>query len=377
MTNGGVGEPVDVAGPDVHGHVGRHGGAVPGVVGMAVGEQDGGHRQATVVQHLSHRRRHPGAGTRPPRPGTPAARMPQIAREIAKERAARLRARGDEALIDELRKFSDTAPPLFVLTGGDPIRRLDKPAFSLSGMVSFGTGLMGIGHGLTTNSGLRGSFFTGVLAAVVASPCTGPMIAPALGFALTQPPVSALLVFVALGLGMALPFLLLSYSPGFARMLPRPGAWMEKLKEFLAFPMYLTAAWLLFVFGRQVGLVALFFLCAGAVAIAIVEQAVAGRADEDSRGAVGEERVVVNEIAGTTRDAIDVRFEMNGRSLLAIDTAGVRKRSKLADSVEYWALHRMLNAVSRADVCMLLIDATKRILSEGDAVFIESDAGKL
>ncbi len=140
---------------------------------------------------------------------------------------------------------------------------------SLSGMVSFGTGLMGIGHGLTTNSGLRGSFFTGVLAAVVASPCTGPMMAPALGFALTQPPVSALLVFVALGLGMALPFLLLSYSPGFARMLPRPGAWMEKLKEFLAFPMYLTAAWLLFVFGRQVGLVALFFLCAGAVAIAM------------------------------------------------------------------------------------------------------------
>ncbi len=138
---------------------------------------------------------------------------------------------------------------------------------SLSGMVYFGGGLMGIGQGLTATSGVRGSFFTGVLAAVVASPCTGPMMAPALGFALTQTPVVSLSVFVALGLGMAFPFLLLSYSPRLAQLLPRPGIWMEKLKEFLAFPMYLTAAWLLFVFGRQVGMTGLFFLCIGAVAL--------------------------------------------------------------------------------------------------------------
>lgn len=75
----------------------------------------------------------------------------------------------------------------------------------------------------------------------------------------------------------------------------------------------------------------------------------------------GEERCIVSEIAGTTRDAIDVRFEMGGRTLVAIDTAGVRKRSKLADAVEYWALHRMLAAIGRADVCMLLIDATHPI----------------
>lgn len=139
---------------------------------------------------------------------------------------------------------------------------------SLSGMVYFGGGLMGIGQGLTASSGLRGSFFTGVLAAVVASPCTGPMMAPALGFALTQSPTVSLSVFVALGLGMAFPFLLLSYSPRLAQLLPRPGVWMEKLKEFLAFPMYLTAAWLLFVFGRQVGMTGVFFLSIGAVALA-------------------------------------------------------------------------------------------------------------
>ncbi len=75
----------------------------------------------------------------------------------------------------------------------------------------------------------------------------------------------------------------------------------------------------------------------------------------------GEERCIVSEIAGTTRDAIDVRFELGGRSLLAIDTAGVRKRSKLADAVEYWALRRMLSAIGRADVCLLLLDATHEI----------------
>lgn len=140
---------------------------------------------------------------------------------------------------------------------------------SLSGMVYFGTSLMGIGQGLTTQDGLRGSFFTGVLAALVASPCTGPLMATALGFALTQPPLVSLSIFVALGFGMALPFLLLSYSPRLASALPRPGPWMEKFKQFLAFPMYIAAAWLLFVFGRQVGMTGVFFLLIGAIAIVL------------------------------------------------------------------------------------------------------------
>lgn len=140
---------------------------------------------------------------------------------------------------------------------------------SLSGMIYFGTSLMGVGQGLTTQGGLRGSFFTGVLAALVASPCTGPLMAPALGFALTQPLLVSLSIFIALGFGMALPFLLLSYSPKLANMLPRPGVWMEKFKEFLAFPMYITAAWLLYVFGRQVGVAGVFYLAVGAVALVL------------------------------------------------------------------------------------------------------------
>jgi len=139
---------------------------------------------------------------------------------------------------------------------------------SLSGFVHFGSSMMGIGQSLTTRQGLQGSFFTGVLAVVVASPCTAPFMAPALGVALTQSPAIALSVFAALGLGMSLPFLLLSYSPKLAALLPKPGAWMETLKQFLAFPLYITAVWLLWVLGRQTSVDAAAVVVLGAVAIA-------------------------------------------------------------------------------------------------------------
>lgn len=139
---------------------------------------------------------------------------------------------------------------------------------SMSGLINVGTSLMGAGQNLTKKSGLRGSFFTGVLAAVVASPCTAPFMGAALGFALTQPAVVCIAVFAALGFGMALPLLLLCYLPALAARLPKPGAWMDNLKQFLAFPLYLSAIWLLWVFGRQTSVSGMAALCAGAVAIA-------------------------------------------------------------------------------------------------------------
>lgn len=139
---------------------------------------------------------------------------------------------------------------------------------SLSGLIHFGAGLMGAGHSLTQRSGLSGSFFTGILAAIVASPCTAPFMGAALGFALTQPAFVCIAIFAALGFGMALPLLLLCYIPALADRLPRPGPWMDNLKHFLAFPLYLTAVWLLWVFGRQTNVSSMAALCAGAVAIA-------------------------------------------------------------------------------------------------------------
>lgn len=124
---------------------------------------------------------------------------------------------------------------------------------SMSGVVQFGTSLGNTGAGLAARSGPAGDFFTGVLAVVVASPCTAPFMGGALAYAFAAPMLSALLVFLMLGIGLALPFLLIGFVPALARLLPRPGRWMETLKQVLAFPMYLTAVWLVWVLANQRG----------------------------------------------------------------------------------------------------------------------------
>lgn len=138
-------------------------------------------------------------------------------------------------------------------------------ALSLSGMFDIRLGIEGAGQGFASREGAQGAFFKGVLAALVATPCTAPLMAPAIGFALTQPIITVFVVFSLLAVGMALPFLALAFIPAVARVMPKPGAWMEKMKEALAFPMYLTAAWLLYIFDRQLGAVATFLLLVGLV----------------------------------------------------------------------------------------------------------------
>jgi len=140
---------------------------------------------------------------------------------------------------------------------------------SLSGVFSLGGSLAGMGQSLTQKSGPAGDFFTGVLAVVVASPCTAPFMGTALAFAFTSSPATAIAVFLALGLGLALPFLLIGWVPALAARLPRPGAWMETLKQVLAFPMYLTAVWLLWVLAKQRGADAIGLVLAGAVVMAL------------------------------------------------------------------------------------------------------------
>lgn len=139
---------------------------------------------------------------------------------------------------------------------------------SLSGVVQFGLGLMNTGSAVADSGGSRGAFFTGVLAVVVASPCTAPFMGTALGYAVSQEAAIALLIFAALGFGMALPFLLLALVPGFSRVLPKPGVWMDTLKQWLAYPLYLSAVWLLWVYGRQGGVDAQAMLLIGVVCIA-------------------------------------------------------------------------------------------------------------
>ena len=139
---------------------------------------------------------------------------------------------------------------------------------SLSGVFEIGTSIMGAGASLSDQGGYKGSFFTGVLATTVATPCTAPFMGPAIGFALAQSWAVAMLVFISLGLGMALPILVLSFAPILFRYLPKPGAWMETFKQFMAFPLYVSALFFLWVLGNQVGVIGMSLVLVGCVLFA-------------------------------------------------------------------------------------------------------------
>lgn len=139
----------------------------------------------------------------------------------------------------------------------------------LLGNFNFGGSFSGSGQNLTQSNGYSGSFFTGALATLVASPCTAPFMGAALGFAITQPISLGLLTFATLGFGMALPFLVLSYFPSLGRALPKPGPWMHTLKQFFAFPLFFTALWLLWVLSKQSGSDVVIAFVGGSLAIGL------------------------------------------------------------------------------------------------------------
>jgi thiol:disulfide interchange protein/DsbC/DsbD-like thiol-disulfide interchange protein len=151
--------------------------------------------------------------------------------------------------------------------GGDKIGwgfQLQSPAFvyglavlmlvfamNMSGVFEFGLSATAVGGELQTKSGYAGSFFTGVLATVVATPCSAPFLAPALGAALAVSTLESFAIFTAIALGLSLPYLLLSIFPQAVKVLPRPGAWMETFKQFMAFPLYATVGYLVWVLAAQ------------------------------------------------------------------------------------------------------------------------------
>lgn len=151
--------------------------------------------------------------------------------------------------------------------GGDELGwgfQLQSPAFvyglavlmlvfgmNMSGVFEFGLGATAVGSGLQTKTGYAGSFFSGVLATVVATPCSAPFLAPALGAALAVSTGASFAIFTAIAVGLAAPYLLLSIFPQAVRVLPRPGAWMETFKQVMAFPLYATAAYLVWVLAAQ------------------------------------------------------------------------------------------------------------------------------
>ena len=143
---------------------------------------------------------------------------------------------------------------------------------NLAGVFEFGlrlTQLGGAEAGAAGRGGPAGSFASGVLAVLVATPCTAPFMGSALGYTLGRPAVEVFTVFAAIAIGMALPYVVLGFNPGALRWLPRPGRWMESFRQLLAFPMFATVAWLAWVLGLQAGVDAVLALAMGAVLVAM------------------------------------------------------------------------------------------------------------
>lgn len=155
-------------------------------------------------------------------------------------------------------------------------------ALALLDVVSIGGAIMGVGQRLTVGEGDRAAFFTGVLATIVATPCTAPFMGTAIGYALGQPAMVAFAVFTSLGLGLAFPYVLVTWVPALASRLPRPGAWMQTLKQLLAFPLLVTVAWLVWIASVQAGPAAV-----GAILMALVLVAFAAWVGAHWRGAGG------------------------------------------------------------------------------------------
>ncbi|MEL7487944.1 MAG: thioredoxin family protein, partial [Pseudomonadota bacterium] len=140
---------------------------------------------------------------------------------------------------------------------------------NLAGVFEVGESLQGAGGGLANTGGDWGAFFTGVLAVAVAAPCIGPLLTAPIGAAAFLPPVFGMMIFVLMGLGLAAPYLALSFSPALGRYLPKPGAWMTVFKQALAFPVFAAAAYFLWVLAQQAGPTGLARALAGAVLLAM------------------------------------------------------------------------------------------------------------
>ncbi len=248
----------------------------------------------------------------------------------AQETAARIRMHGLAYTAGILASFAVLAAALYALrAGGDEVGwgfQLQSPAvvaalafvifafgLSLSGILTIGTSLTRVGGSkLLQKTGLSGSFFAGTLATVVATPCTAPFMGASIGYALTQPAIVGLTVFLSLGLGLALPFLVLAFVPGLQRMLPRPGRWMETLKQFLAFPLYGTAAWLIWVLSFQVGPTALAAALAGLVLIAFAAWAYGLVQGQSGRSALAFRGMATAAVIAVVAIAVTIRPDQTG-----------------------------------------------------------------
>jgi len=250
---------------------------------------------------------------------------------------------------------------------------------NLSGV--FEVGSIALGDNLANRSGSLGAFFTGVLAVAVAAPCTAPFMAAALGYALTQSPTAAMAIFLSLGIGFALPFLILGLWPRSLAFLPKPGTWMLRLKQFLAFPMYGAAAWLGWVLAQQAGPDGVAVLLTAMVALSLAawlwnvtrDLSVRGR----GAGAVAAFAILIGILCGLTTISVGIASPsanadsetFTDAKLAALRAAG---RPVFVDATASWCITCLVNekavlsragvkdAFARQQVAYLVADWTNR-----------------
>ncbi len=252
---------------------------------------------------------------------------------------------------------------------------------NMSGLFHIGGALQGAGSGLTQGKGgVVGAFFTGVLAVVVAAPCTAPFMALALGAALVMPWPMALVVFVMLGLGLALPYVVVSFSPRILSRLPRPGAWMETFRNLLAFPMYGAALWLAWVFARQTGeALGLLFVAALLLALTLW---LCGRYQSGGHRIMLAAAIVVAVITGPAivfamkaPPVLDAIANEDGKALAstpwsgeAVETALAQGRPVLVNFTADWCVTCKIN-----ERAALATAGTAKALADANAVYLVGD----
>ena len=221
-------------------------------------------------------------------------------------------------------------------------------ALSLAGMFDLGLTLTSAGDGLARKGGYTGSFFTGVLATVVATPCTAPLMGAAIGFALSQHALVTFAVFTALALGLALPYLALTFVPGSANKLPRPGRWMETLKQLTSVPLFLTVVWLVWVYGHltgssaQDGIDHVARLLVGLVILAIAGW-ILGRWPARRLGYLAAATVVVAALAVPLTTAHADRLQWQPYSSVALEEAQKAGKPVFVDFTAAWCLSCQVN----------------------------------
>lgn len=243
---------------------------------------------------------------------------------------------------------------------------------NLVGLFEVGTSLQGVGGRWANLGGDAGAFMTGLLAVVVAAPCIGPFAAGALGLAFSQPGFVLVLVSLMLGLGLALPYLILSFYPSLLKWLPRPGPWMTRFKQFLAFPMFGAAIWLVWVLSMQGGPQGVLMLLTGFLAVAFLVWVLKFPVLLARIAAAAGALILVISLFGVSRSTVAGEYAGEPWSQDRVDMLVAEGRPVFIDFTAAWCVScqfnkqmtlnspQVLNAFEENDVVVLIADWTNR-----------------